>query len=89
MSLLVPCPNCGLREFTEFSYGGETNGRPEPDAPSEKLADYLFVRRNAAGSQQEWWYHRAGCRSWFLARRDTVTNLFVESYWPEDSRRSR
>jgi len=51
MSLLVPCPNCGLREFTEFSYGGETNPRPDPGAPPEQLADYLFVRRNAAGPQ--------------------------------------
>jgi len=48
MSLLVPCPNCGLREFTEFSFGGETNPRPKPGAPSEELADYLFVRRNAS-----------------------------------------
>ena len=89
MSLLVPCPNCGLREFTEFSYGGETNPRPEPGAPSEKLADYLFVRRNASGEQQEWWYHRGGCRSWFLAKRNTETNRFVDSYWPEDARRIR
>ena len=89
MSLLVPCPNCGLREFTEFSYGGETNPRPDPGAPPEQLADYLFVRRNAAGPQQEWWYHRGGCRSWFLARRDTETNRFVDSYWPEDARRAR
>jgi sarcosine oxidase subunit delta len=89
LSLLVPCPNCGPREFTEFSYGGETNARPEPNAPVEKLAKYLYVRRNASGPQQEWWYHRAGCRSWFLARRDTVANTFLDSYWPDDARRER
>jgi sarcosine oxidase, subunit delta len=89
MSLLVPCPNCGLREFTEFSYGGETKARPKPDAPVEKLAEYLYVKRNAAGLQQEWWYHRSGCQSWFLARRDTVTNKFQDSYWPDDPRRVR
>lgn len=89
MSLLVPCPNCGPRQFTEFSYGGETNARPAPSAPAEELNSYLFVRRNAAGAQQEWWYHRAGCRSWFLAKRDTVTNRFLDSYWPDDSRRVR
>jgi sarcosine oxidase, subunit delta len=87
MSLLVPCPNCGPREFTEFSYGGETNARPKPDAPLEELAKYLYVRRNARGLQQEWWYHRAGCHSWFLARRDTITNKFLDSYWPDDVRR--
>jgi heterotetrameric sarcosine oxidase delta subunit len=89
MSLLVPCPNCGPRQFTEFSYGGETNSRPGPAAPLEQLADYLFVRRNEAGAQQEWWYHRSGCRAWFLAQRDTVTNRFLDSYWPEDARRAR
>jgi heterotetrameric sarcosine oxidase delta subunit len=89
MSLLVPCPTCGLREFTEFAYGGETKARPKPDAPIEKLAEYLYVKRNAAGLQQEWWYHRAGCQSWFLARRDTVTNKFQDSYWPDDARRIR
>jgi methylglutamate dehydrogenase subunit B len=89
MSLLVPCPNCGQREFTEFSYGGETNARPKPDAPRERLAKYLYVRRNTSGLQQEWWYHRAGCHSWFLARRETSTNKFLDSYWPEDARRAR
>ena len=89
MSLLVPCPNCGLREFTEFSFGGETNARPAPDAPAETLNRYLFVRRNADGEQQEWWYHRAGCRSWFLAVRDTRSNVFVSTYWPEDPQRAK
>lgn len=89
MSLLVPCPNCGLREFTEFSYGGETNARPSPEAPLEALNRYLFIRRNASGQQQEWWYHRAGCRGWFLAVRDTRTNGFASSYWPEDTRRAK
>ena len=27
-----------------------------------------------AGVQREWWYHRSGCRSWFVAERDTRTN---------------
>jgi heterotetrameric sarcosine oxidase delta subunit len=90
VSLLVPCPNCGPREYTEFSYGGETNARPDPSAPPETLAKYLYVRRNANGPQQEWWYHRDGCRSWFLARRNTRSNQFEETFWPEDSaRRSR
>lgn len=32
------------------------------------------MRRNVAGVQQEWWYHRLGCKVWFLAERDTRTN---------------
>ncbi len=87
MSLLVPCPGCGLREYSEFSYGGETNARPRPDAPVEALANYLYVRRNSSGTQQEWWYHRDGCRGWFLALRNTTLNSFEASYWPEDPAR--
>jgi sarcosine oxidase delta subunit len=24
--------------------------------------------------QREWWFHRSGCRAWFIAERDTTTN---------------
>ena len=24
--------------------------------------------------QREWWFHRSGCRAWFVAERDTRTN---------------
>ena len=23
---------------------------------------------------REWWFHRSGCRAWFVAERDTRTN---------------
>ena len=84
MSLLVPCPDCGPREVGEFSYGGETNKRPQSDGSTEELARYLFFRTNAAGPQVEWWYHRDGCQQWFLARRDTRTNVIDASFWPEN-----
>jgi heterotetrameric sarcosine oxidase delta subunit len=85
MSFLVPCPDCGGREVSEFSYGGESNKRPAPDALLRDLARYLFFRRNVAGEQVEWWYHRDGCQRWFLARRDTRSNAFAETYWPRKS----
>ena len=28
MSFLLTCPNCGVREVTDFGYGGEINPRP-------------------------------------------------------------
>lgn len=84
MALLVPCPNCGDREFSEFAYGGESNKRPAPGAPSTDLARYLFFRKNVSGVQVEWWYHRDGCQRWLLARRDTRSNLIEEAYWPEE-----
>lgn len=83
MSFLVCCPDCGRREVGEFSFGGESNRRAGPDSSEKELARYLFFRKNVAGPQVEWWYHRDGCQQWFLARRDTRTNQIEETYWPE------
>ncbi len=84
MTFLIPCPNCGPREALEFSYGGETTSRSGPDATEQELAAYLFFRTNAMGWQTEWWLHRDGCRSWFLAERHTVTNEIRRAFWPQD-----
>ena len=78
MSFLLPCPNCGLRDVNEFAYGGElttrppVNGAARPDV--RELGSYLYFRRNVAGVQREWWFHRLGCELWFQAARDTRTN---------------
>jgi sarcosine oxidase subunit delta len=44
-----------------------------------ELTSYLYFRRNVAGVQREWWYHRFGCETWFLAERDTRTNEVLET----------
>ena len=80
MSFLLPCPNCGPRGVYEFRYGGEANPRPA-GAPSERWAEYLYLRTNAAGVQEEWWFHRMGCQRWFKARRDTARNAVERTYW--------
>ena len=49
------------------------------------LTDYVYFRRNVAGVQREWWYHRFGCELWFLAERDTRTNEVLERE-PDGSR---
>jgi heterotetrameric sarcosine oxidase delta subunit len=84
MTFQIACPDCGRREVQEFSFGGESTGRPPADAPLPELARYLFFRRNVAGPNVEWWYHRDGCRRWFLAVRDTRTNDVRQTYWPSD-----
>ena len=33
--------------------------------------------------QREWWYHRFGCETWFLAERDTRTNEVLKTELPE------
>ena len=74
--LLIPCPWCGPREETEFSYGGEACiARPQnPSALSDQeWGDYLFMHENTRGRHFEQWCHSAGCRRWFEIARDTVT----------------
>jgi heterotetrameric sarcosine oxidase delta subunit len=78
VSFTLDCPNCGTREVTDFGFGGEVTKRPERAPSPRELNEYNYFRRNVAGVQREWWYHRSGCRAWFLAERDTRTN---EVHW--------
>ncbi len=82
MSFLLSCPNCGEREVTDFSFGGEVVPRPSTKPSERDLNTYNYFRRNVAGVQREWWYHRSGCRAWFQARRDTRTNEVLEVFLP-------
>ena len=86
MSFLVPCPNCGLRDVNEFSYAGEVTTRPTERPTLRALAEYVYFRRNVAGVQREWWFHRFGCELWFQAERDTRTNEVLKSEVVERSR---
>ena len=70
----MPCPSCGPRDVAEFGYAGEVTARPAERPSRSELGAYLYFRRNVAGVQREWWYHRLGCELWFLAERDTRTN---------------
>jgi sarcosine oxidase subunit delta len=72
LSLLVPCPHCGERPYTEFTFGGELLplGSSDPDADFARV----YLRENVDGSQEERWFHLLGCRRWLTLRRDTVTN---------------
>jgi sarcosine oxidase subunit delta len=82
MSFLLACPVCGPRDVYEFRWGGVPAPRPAPGAAREDWVRYLYLRDNEAGLQTEWWYHRLGCRRWFLAARDTRTNEVTRSDWP-------
>jgi sarcosine oxidase subunit delta len=83
MSFLMTCPNCGVREVSDFAYGGEVSPRPkQAPASIRELGAYNYFRRNVAGVQREWWMHRSGCRCWFLAERDTRTNEVLWSARP-------
>lgn len=82
MSFLLRCPNCGIREVTDFGFGGELSQRPRARPSLRELSTYNYFRRNVAGVQREWWYHRSGCRAWFYAERDTRTNVVLWTALP-------
>jgi sarcosine oxidase subunit delta len=77
MSFILPCPTCGPRPVDEFTWGGELTERPARDSSDRELFEALYMRRNVAGAQHEWWFHAAGCREWFTAERDTRTNQVI------------
>jgi heterotetrameric sarcosine oxidase delta subunit len=87
--LQIKCPWCGLRDETEYKYGGEAHvAYPEdPSALSdEEWAQYLFYRDNPKGPFAERWVHTGGCRKWFNAVRDTRTYEFLAVYTASDPR---
>ena len=86
MAILLACPICGERNVDEFRNGGEMTTRPLPSASKDEWTRYLYMRANVAGEQQEWWYHTLGCRRWFMAVRNTVTNHVHETSWPNELR---
>ncbi|WP_454857021.1 sarcosine oxidase subunit delta [Rhizobium binxianense] len=74
--LRIECPCCGLRDHTEFRYGGDaTVERPAHDNPDpEAWYRYVYIRANPKGSHLEYWQHVFGCRQWLTVERDTVSH---------------
>jgi heterotetrameric sarcosine oxidase delta subunit len=78
--ILLACPYCGPRDVGEFAHQGEVVARPDPRvATPEQWRAYLYLRDNPAGPVRERWLHRAGCRRFFDAVRDTTDNTVLET----------
>ncbi len=88
MSFLLLCPNCGDRGVYQFRFGEAVKPRPASDATQEEWLQYGYYKENEAGVQKEWWYHSLGCRQWFFALRNTLTNEVLETFLPEVKRQS-
>jgi sarcosine oxidase subunit delta len=79
---LFRCPFCGLRDETEFYYGGEAgNTRPEPapDATAADWARYLYLRANRKGPTREVWMHLT-CGEIFVMERDSLSHAVGPSH---------
>lgn len=83
--MLIPCPHCGARNVTEFTYGGAAN-LSRPAAPADtsdaQWADYVYMRDNPCGPHDELWQHSAGCRRWIAVCRDTRTHDVISTAVP-------
>lgn len=78
--LRVTCPWCGAREQVEFSCHGEAGiARPTncSSLDDRGWGEYVFFKENAKGITLERWEHIHGCRRWFIALRDNVTDCFL------------
>jgi sarcosine oxidase subunit delta len=85
----IPCPCCGERDIREFSYLGDASVR-RPDAADGEgaFSEYVYLRDNPAGEHREFWYHAAGCRSWLVVTRNTVTHEVIGTQRAADGARS-
>lgn len=72
----LPCPRCGLRPYTEFTFGGEVRAIGSTD-PEEDFAR-VYLSENVAGPRRERWFHGSGCKRWLTLVRDTRTNEVVD-----------
>ena len=79
--LQLPCPFCGLRDETEFAYGGDAGiNYPGMDNNDEReWSKYVFIRRNPRGAHREYWHHLHGCRQWLIIKRNTETHDITAS----------
>ena len=75
--LRILCPLCGVRDYTEYRYGGDANKvRPAHGSIDQKeWHDYVFVFENPKGPHREFWQHVLGCRQWLVVERNTATNI--------------
>ena len=74
--LLIPCPYCGERDESEFSYGGGSRDYPSlgEDHSINDWFQSVYFPKLDQNTLSEYWYHNAGCEQWFELKRDLVTH---------------
>lgn len=83
------CPLNGLRNISEFSYGGEYHTAPDHhNSSSREWAEHVFFAENKAGWVTEWWCHLP-TSYWFLVERNTITDEIRRSFQSSDLHQER
>ena len=77
MGLMITCPHCGPREYTEFTFGGELRELEAPDPRAD--FERVYLRENLPGPQRERWFHTLGCGRWLTLTRDTARNEVLDA----------
>jgi methylglutamate dehydrogenase subunit B len=72
----INCPLCGDRDSREFHYRGSAKllNRPDGEAGEAAFHDYVYLRENTAGVNDDLWFHKNGCRSWLVVARNVTTH---------------
>ena len=80
---LLRCPLNGVRPIDEFAYGGEVRRAPNAEVCSDaQWGDHVFNRSGSPRVKREWWYH-VPSGYWFIAERDTSSDVVLETYGAE------
>ncbi|MBT3427853.1 MAG: sarcosine oxidase subunit delta [Gammaproteobacteria bacterium] len=78
------CPLNGLRNISEFIYGGEYHDVPDyRSCSSRDWSEHVFFAENKAGWVIEWWCHLP-TSYWFLVERNTVSDEIRRSFPSSD-----
>ncbi|MCJ8339433.1 MAG: sarcosine oxidase subunit delta [Pseudomonadales bacterium] len=81
---MINCPLNGLRNSSEFVYGGEVKDMPDHRNCSDReWAEYIFFHDNAVAVVTEWWLH-APSSYWFIGERHTASDEFLRTYDPSE-----
>ena len=84
--LIIPCPYCGPRDHSEFTYVGDAaRTRPPLGAEAEAVHDWVYLRDNPRGPHLEFWQHNAGCRAFIKVLRDTASHRILATGLPHDT----
>lgn len=77
----IPCPFCGSRDVSEFTYLGDASvTRPALGVTDPAVWHaYAYLRENPRGRHREHWHHSSGCRAIVKVTRDVQSHVIADA----------